>query len=43
MELVKAGKVKQVPIENRPMDQVQKTLDELRAGKIVGRVVLTNR
>lgn len=42
MELVKAGKVKQVPIENRPMDQVQRSLDELRAGKIVGRVVLTN-
>lgn len=42
IELVKAGKVKPTPIETRPMDQVQRTLDDLRAGKIVGRVVLTN-
>jgi hypothetical protein len=29
------------PIAERPMAQAQATLDELRAGRIVGRVVLT--
>lgn len=42
MELVKAGKVKSIPIATRPMDQADATLKDLEAGKIVGRVVLTN-
>jgi alcohol dehydrogenase len=41
LALVKAGKVAPIPIELRPLDQTSRTLDELRAGKIVGRVVIT--
>lgn len=41
MELVKAGKIKPIPIEERPLDQADRTLNQLREGSIVGRVVLT--
>lgn len=41
LDLVKAGKVASIPMELRPLDQTSRTLDELRAGKIVGRVVIT--
>ncbi len=41
MELVKAGKVDPIPYATRPLDQASQTLDDLRNGKIVGRVVLT--
>jgi len=41
MALVRAGKVDPIPYQTRPLDQANKTLDELKAGKIVGRVVLT--
>ena len=40
MELVKAGAVDPIPIETRPLDQAGATLDDLRAGRVVGRVVL---
>jgi alcohol dehydrogenase, propanol-preferring len=40
MALVKAGKVAPIPIEERPMREASRTLDDLRAGHIVGRVVL---
>jgi D-arabinose 1-dehydrogenase-like Zn-dependent alcohol dehydrogenase len=40
MELVRAGKIKAIPIETRPLTDANKTLDQLREGKIVGRVVL---
>ena len=39
--LVRAKKIAPPPIVERPLDQASKTLDELRAGTIVGRVVLT--
>jgi len=38
---VRAKKIAPPPIVERPLDQASKTLDELRAGTIVGRVVLT--
>jgi D-arabinose 1-dehydrogenase-like Zn-dependent alcohol dehydrogenase len=41
IELVKAGKVKEIPVTSRPMSEVSQTLDDLKAGKITGRVVLT--
>jgi D-arabinose 1-dehydrogenase-like Zn-dependent alcohol dehydrogenase len=41
IDLVKAGKVAPIPMQLRPLDQTSRTLDELRAGKIVGRVVIT--
>jgi D-arabinose 1-dehydrogenase-like Zn-dependent alcohol dehydrogenase len=41
LDLVKAGKVAPIPVELRPLDQAGRTLDDLREGKIVGRVVVT--
>jgi D-arabinose 1-dehydrogenase-like Zn-dependent alcohol dehydrogenase len=41
--LAQSGKVKALPVTSRPMADVGETLDDLRAGKIVGRVVLTNQ
>lgn len=40
MALVRAGKVDPIPYQTRPLDQANKALEELKAGKIVGRVVL---
>ena len=40
MALARAGKVPPVPIIERPLSAAQASLDDLRAGKIVGRVVL---
>ena len=39
--LVKEGKIDPIPIEHRPLTEASLTLDELRDGKVVGRVVLT--
>lgn len=41
MELVRAGKVDPVPCAKRPLSEANRTLDDLREGKIVGRVILT--
>jgi D-arabinose 1-dehydrogenase-like Zn-dependent alcohol dehydrogenase len=41
MELVRAGKVDPIPYAKRPLGDANRTLDDLRQGKIVGRVVLT--
>ena len=40
--LAQTGKVKALPVENRPLAEASNTLDDLRNGKIVGRVVLTD-
>jgi D-arabinose 1-dehydrogenase-like Zn-dependent alcohol dehydrogenase len=40
MALARAGKVPAVPIVERPLDAAQASLDDLRHGRIVGRVVL---
>jgi propanol-preferring alcohol dehydrogenase len=39
--LARAGKFAPAPIHERPMAQAQSALDDLRAGRVVGRVVLT--
>jgi len=41
IDLVRAQNIAPPPIAERPLAQASKTLDDLRAGKIVGRVVLT--
>ena len=41
LALVKAGKVAPIPVELRPLDRAGASLEDLRAGKIVGRVVVT--
>jgi len=40
IKLVQSGAISPIPIETRPLDQASTTLDDLRAGKITGRVVL---
>jgi D-arabinose 1-dehydrogenase-like Zn-dependent alcohol dehydrogenase len=40
LELVKTGKVKPIPVERRALERASQSLDDLRAGRIVGRVVL---
>ena len=42
IDLVRAGKVAQMPVEIRPMDAVNKALDDLKTGNVTGRIVLTN-
>ncbi|HEX4112293.1 MAG TPA: alcohol dehydrogenase [Stellaceae bacterium] len=41
MALVKAGKVPPIPVATRPLKDVNLVLDDMRAGKIAGRVVVT--
>lgn len=38
--LAKSGKLKPPPVELRPVSETNRTLEELKAGKILGRVVL---
>jgi D-arabinose 1-dehydrogenase-like Zn-dependent alcohol dehydrogenase len=40
--LARAGKVSPLPISERPMASAQTALDDLRAGRVVGRIVLTS-
>jgi len=42
MALARAGKIKPTPMREEPMADVQKWIEALRAGKVVGRIVLTN-
>jgi D-arabinose 1-dehydrogenase-like Zn-dependent alcohol dehydrogenase len=42
MALARAGKVKPTPMKEEPMADAQKWIDALRAGKVVGRIVLKN-
>lgn len=37
--LARSGRLKPIPIEERPLSEVSRTLDELKAGRIIGRVV----
>jgi D-arabinose 1-dehydrogenase-like Zn-dependent alcohol dehydrogenase len=38
--LARAGKLKPIPIQKRPLSEVSRTLDELKTGTVVGRVVV---
>lgn len=38
--LAKKGKLKPTPVETRPADEMNRTLEDLKAGRVVGRVVL---
>lgn len=40
MQLVQSGRIAPIPVEFRPLNQADRTLDQLRKGEIVGRVVL---
>lgn len=41
MTLVRAGSIGAIPVETRALAEAQRTLDDLAAGNLVGRVVLT--
>lgn len=41
MALARAGKIAPLPIRERPLGEAQAALDDLRHGRVVGRVVLT--
>jgi len=38
--LAKAGKIAALPIHERPLNEAQAALDDLRAGRVLGRSVL---
>jgi D-arabinose 1-dehydrogenase-like Zn-dependent alcohol dehydrogenase len=40
MALVRQGKIPAIPVSTRPLSEAQEALDDLRAGKTVGRAVL---
>jgi alcohol dehydrogenase len=42
MALARTGRIKPPPMQEQPMGDVQTWIDALRAGKVVGRIVLTN-
>src|SRR5438552_10859096 len=42
MALARSGKLKPTPIKEEPMADAQKWIDQLRAGKVVGRIMLKN-
>jgi alcohol dehydrogenase, propanol-preferring len=41
VELARSGKITAIPTHQRPLNQAQAALDDLRAGRVVGRTVLT--
>jgi D-arabinose 1-dehydrogenase-like Zn-dependent alcohol dehydrogenase len=41
IDLARTGKLATIPTHERPLDQAQAALDDLRAGRIVGRAVLS--
>jgi D-arabinose 1-dehydrogenase-like Zn-dependent alcohol dehydrogenase len=41
IEMVKTGKVKEIPVTSRPLSEASQTLEDLKEGRITGRVVLT--
>jgi alcohol dehydrogenase len=41
LALARTGQVAPVPMTERPLSEAQRTLDDLRAGRVLGRVVLT--
>jgi alcohol dehydrogenase len=41
LAIAKAGRVPSIPITERPLEAAQQSLDDLRHGRIVGRVILT--
>src|ERR1700752_3985511 len=42
MALARSGKIRPTPMKEEPMSDVQAWIDALRAGKVVGRIVLKN-
>jgi D-arabinose 1-dehydrogenase-like Zn-dependent alcohol dehydrogenase len=41
IDLARTGKLTAIPTHDRPLSQAQAALDDLRAGRVVGRTVLS--
>jgi alcohol dehydrogenase len=41
LDLARAGKITPIPTHERPFGEAQAALDDLRAGRLVGRTVLS--
>jgi len=41
LDFVRSGKVAQIPVETRKLSEANACLNDLREGKVVGRLVLT--
>jgi alcohol dehydrogenase len=41
LDLARGGKITPIPTRDRPLNEAQTALDDLRAGRVVGRTVLT--
>ena len=39
IEMVREGKIKQMPIERRPLSSINQAMDDLESGKVTGRIV----
>ena len=40
IDMVRAGKLKQMPIDRRPLEDINQAMDDLEAGQVTGRIVL---
>ena len=40
IKLVRAGKIKQLPIDRRPLSEINNAINDLKNGKVIGRIVL---
>ena len=40
IDLVRTGRVRKIPVTSRPLSDVSQSLDDLRAGRVTGRIVL---
>jgi D-arabinose 1-dehydrogenase-like Zn-dependent alcohol dehydrogenase len=39
IDMVRAGKIKQMPIERRPLSQINQAVEDLEGGRVTGRIV----
>ena len=41
IDLVRTGKIQEIPVTKRPLSEVDRALNDLKAGKVRGRIILT--
>lgn len=39
IDMVRAGKIKQMPIERRPLSEINQAVEDLEGGRVTGRIV----
>lgn len=40
INMVRSGKLKQMPIDRRPLSEINRAMDDLEEGNVTGRIVL---